>query len=350
MTDQPIDMRSDAVTQPTEAMWAAMRRAAPGWAPAGDDPAVRELEAYAAELAGKAAALFAPTGTMANLAALMATVERGDQVLLEASSHILWSEEWGLAYICGAVPRALPSADGCPDPELVRAAIVERRFSHRPRTALLCLENSHNVAGGAAIPARRIAAAAEAARAHGVPAHLDGARLMNAAVALGEPPAALAAPVASLTLGVSKGLGAPYGALLVGPAALVARARVALRRLGGHSVPNAGPLAAAALVALRDMPPQLARDHGRARALAAGLAALPGLALDPAGPQTNIVMARVAAPGLDAPELLRRLAARGVFAVTLTDEVLRFVTHRHIGDAEVARAVDAVREALREGA
>ena len=346
---EPIDMRSDAVTRPTEAMWAAMRCAAPGWAPAGDDPNVRALERYAAELLGKEAALFTPTGSMANLAALMATVERGDQVILEASSHILWSEEWGLAYICGALPRPIAAADGCPDPLAVHAALTERRFSHRPRTALVCLENTHNVAGGVAHAPARMAAVAEVAHAHGVPVHLDGARLMHACVALGVAPSDMAAPVDSLTLGLSKGLSAPYGALLAGTADLVARARVALKRLGGHSVPNAGIFAAAALVALCEQPPRLADDHRRARALADGLAAIPGLALDPAAVQTNIVLARVAIPDLSAPALAERLAARGVLAVTLNDEVLRLVTHRHIDDEAVERAIAAARSAIEEG-
>jgi threonine aldolase len=341
-----IDLRSDAVTQPTEAMWAAMRAAPPGWAPAGDDPAVLELETYAARLTGKAAALFTPTGTAANLIALMASVERGDQVILEESAHILWSEEWGLSAICGAHPRPLPSIDGCPAPEAVHAAISERRFSHRPRTALVCLENTHNVAGGVPFGAERLTAVADVAHHHGVPVHLDGARLLNAAVALGVEPAALAAPVDSLTLGVAKGLSAPYGGLLIGSIQLIRRARVALKRIGGHSVPNAGIFAAAALVALREGPAHLETDHRHARFLAEELAMLPGLALDITRVRTNIVLARVVTPGPAAPELVARLARRGVRCVSLDDAILRFVTHRHIGVAELTHVVEALRAAL----
>ncbi len=339
MPHEPIDLRSDAVTRPTEAMWEAMQRATPGWAAANDDRHVHELEQYAAELLGKEAALFMPTGSMANLTMLMASVERGEQIILEQSSHMLWSEEWALGYICGAIPRLLPSHDGCPDPEAVRSAIVERYFSHRPNTALVCLENSHNVAGGIAIPTARIAQVAEVAHAHGIAVHLDGARLCNAAVALDEPPANLAAPADSVAISLSKGLSAPYGALLIGSAQLIDRARSALKRLGGHSVPNAGIFAAAALIALRDMRARLGQDHQRARNLANALAGLPGLELNLQSVQTNIILVRTTR--LSAAELLTRLAERGLLASSLTDDIVRLVTHRHIGDEEVARAITA---------
>jgi threonine aldolase len=343
-----IDLRSDAVTQPTEAMWEAMRWAAPGWAPAGDDPAVLELEDYTMALTGKTAAIFVPTGTMANLAALMAFVEHGDQVVLEESSHILWSEEWGISAICGAVPRALPGERGCLRPADVLAAIDERRFSHRPRTALVCLENTHNATGGAALGPDQLAAVADAAHGRGVPVHLDGARLLNACVALGVTPAAMCAQVDTVAIGLGKGLSAPYGALLCGHTETIARARVAVKRLGGHSVPNAGRFAAAGLVALRDMPAQLADDHRRAKDLAFRLVQLPGLSIELQSVQTNIVMARVVAPELDAPRFLELLAAHGVRAVSLSDQVVRFVTHRHIGDAEVIRATEAAGAVLAE--
>lgn len=342
MNHEPIDLRSDAITSPTEAMWEAMQRATPGWAAANDDRHVHELEQYAAELLGKEAALFMPTGSMANLIALMASVERGEQVIFEQSSHIFWSvQEWALGSICGATPLSLPSDDGCPDPEAVRSAI-----SQHPKTALVCLENSHNVAGGTAIPTARIAQVADVVHTHGSAVHLDGARLFNAAVALGEHPAKLAAPADSVAISLSKGLSAPYGAILLGSAAWISRARIALKRLGGHSIPNAGILASAALIALRDMPARLSQDHQHARSLANGLENIPGLELNPQGVQTNIILVRTTT--LSAAELLTRLAERGVLAANFNTDVIRFVTHRHIGAEEVARTIAAVRLIFQE--
>ena len=344
MNHEPIDLRSDAITRPTEAMWEAMQRATPGWAAANDDRHVHELEQYAAELLGKEAALFVPTGSMANLIALMASVERGEQVIFEQSSHIFWSvQEWALGSICGANPLSLPSDDGCPDPEAVRSAIVGHRFSH---TALVCLENSHNVAGGTAISTARIAQVADIAHTHGSAVHLDGARLFNAAVALGEHPAKLAAPADSVAISLSKGLSAPYGALLLGSAAWISRARIALKRLGGHSIPNAGILASAALIALRDMPARLSQDHQHARSLAHGLKDIPGLELNLQSVQTNIILVRTTT--LSAAALLTRLAERGVLAANFNTDVIRFVTHRHIGAEEVARTIAAVRLIFQE--
>jgi threonine aldolase len=342
----PIDLRSDAVAPPSEVMWQAMRAAPPAWSPAGDDPSVRALEAYGADLAGKEAALFAPTGTMANLAALMALVGRGEQVVLEATAHILWSEEWGLAYICGALPRAIPAADGCPDPAAVREALDGRIFSHRPRTALVCLENTHNVAGGLPLDPAQARAVAEVAHERGVPVHLDGARIMNACVALGRSLRELAADADSLTVGLSKGLGAPYGALLCGSAALVERARLALRRLGAHSLPHLGSYAAAALLALREGPARLAEDHRRARLLAEGLVGAPGLAVELGRVRTNVVLARTT-PGA-ATRLVAAAAARGVLLTSVSDDLVRLITHGGVGDAQIAPAVAAVRAAAEE--
>ena len=293
-SDYPmIDLRSDAVTQPTDEMWAAMRAAPPHWSPDGNDPSVLRLEERASELTGKQAALFVPTGTMGNLLALMSLVERGDQVILEAASHIHWSEEWSLAYICGAIPRPVTGTRGALDPEQVRDAIVERRFSHQPHTGLICLENTANAAGGTIMSPKHTAAIVAVAHEHDIKVHLDGARLANAQVALGVPLRDLTEHVDSVMLGVDKGLSAPFGALLCGPHDMIARANLNLKRLGGHSVPNAGIHAAAALVALDTMIPRLVDDHRRARMLADGIAVIRGVILDPAAVQTNIVMAAI---------------------------------------------------------
>jgi threonine aldolase len=341
-----IDLRSDAVTQPTEAMWEAMRAARPHWSAGGGDPSVLALEVRAAELTGKPAALFVPTGTIANLLALMSQLERGDQVILESSSHILWSEEWALSYICGALPRPINGIGGMLDPEEVAAAIAERRFAHRPRTRLICLENTHNASGGAVLRPEQTRQVAAVAREHGVALHLDGARLCNAQVALGVSLRDLTAEVDTVALGLSKGLGAPGGALLCGPQAFVERSRVNLKRLGAHSLPNAGIQAAAGLVALDTMIPRLAEDHRRARMLAEGLADLPRVQLAAQAVRTNIVMAAIDGAGAPAVHLAEQLARRGILAITYSDTVIRFVTHCHIADEDIERAVDAVSDIL----
>lgn len=343
-----IDLRSDAVTQPTPQMWDAMRAAPPHWSADGKDPSVLALEARGVELTGKAAALFVPTGTMANLVALMSLVQRGDHVILEASSHILWSEEWSLGYICGAIPRPLPGSRGVLRPEDVHAAIVDRRFSHRPRTSLICLENTHNASGGRVLRPEHSAAIAAVAREHGISLHLDGARLFNAQVALGVSLRELTTDLDTLVVGLSKGLSAPGGALLCGSTEFIAASRINLKRLGGHSLPNAGIHAAAGLVALDTMLPQLAEDHRRARLLAGGLAQLPGVDVDPNAVETNIVMATVSSSSMSANRLTDYLALHGVRALTYSDDVIRFVTHRHITDAAVEQTVTAMRDALLE--
>jgi threonine aldolase len=356
MTKDFVDLRSDAVTQPTDEMWDAMRRARLGWAPAGDDPSVSRLEQVAAELTGKEAALFVPTGSMANLIALMSHTEPGDQIIAEAYSHILWSEEWGYASVCGLALKAIPGgpgrSGGAISPDEARDAFRDIRFGHQPRTALLCLENTHNMSGGTVLSLEATEALAAVAHEHGVPVHLDGARIFNAAIALGLPINALVEPVDSVVIGLTKGLSAPAGSLLCGSATFNAAARIALRRVGGHSIPQAGILAAAGLVALQTMGPRLAEDHRRARMLAEELAGLPGISVDLAAVQTNIVMATigpaVTRPGttgrLSAETMARCLAQKGIGSHVYTEDTLRFVTHRHIEDDDIHRVVAAMEE------
>ncbi len=288
-----IDLRSDVLAPPTEEMWEAMRAAELGWASIGDDPAVLELEARGAALLGKEAAVLVPTCSMANLVALLALTEPGDRVLVEPDAHIETSE--------GDWLRALAGLDvGEP-------------------AAVACLENTHTRRGGTVLGVTETAERAALAPR----AHLDGARLANAAVALGVPLAALAAPADTVALSLNKGLCAPAGALLAGEAAVIAEARVHLRRLGGATIHKAGLLAAAGLVAL-GLVDRLADDHRRARDLARLIGA--------DEPQTNIVLA-------DAD--VERLAARGVLALAY-DGRARFVTHRGISDDDVEHAAAAV--------
>jgi threonine aldolase len=359
MTNDFVDLRSDAVTQPTDEMWDAMRHARLGWAPSGDDPSVSRLEQVAAELTGKEAALFVPTGSMANLIALMSHTEPGDQIIAEASSHILWSEEWGFASVCGLAVKAIAGgpgrSGGAISPDQVRDAIGETRFDHRPRTALLCLENTHNMSGGTVLSPEQTEELASVAHEHGVPVHLDGARIFNAAIALDVPVSALTKPVDSVVIGLTKGLSAPAGSLLCGSAVFIGSARTALKRVGGHSIPQAGILAVAGLVALQKMGSRLAEDHRRARMLAEGLDALTGISVDLSAVQTNIVMATIGptvtlsgtTERLSAETMAKCLARKDIGTHVYTEDTLRFVTHRHIEDDDIYRVVSALEEIAR---
>lgn len=342
-----VDLRSDAITQPTEEMWAAMRDARLGWALVGEDPSVNALEAMAAELTGKEAAVFAPTGTMANLVALMSHTERGDQIILEASAHILWSEEWSFASLCGLVARPVPGTLGFMPPSEIEHAIRDRRSSHRPKTSLICLENTHNAAGGTVLNAGQITATSVVAQRYGVPIHMDGARVFNACVALGVTLRELAAGVDTLTLNLNKGLSAPEGALLCGSRSFVERSRVNLRRLGA-TIHTAGIVAAAGIVALNTMLPQLAEDHRRARILARGLAQTDGMHVELDAVHTNIVMVRVDPSLMFGAALIDLLQARGIRAFLYAEQVVRFVTHRGISDADVSRALDEIQDVVHQ--
>ena len=330
-----IDLRSDTVTQPTPAMRRAMFEAAVGDDVFGDDPTVNELERRAAALLGKEAAVFVASGTMGNIAAILSHTRRGDEVIVGSESHILLAEVGGAGALAGAVLRPLPNdARGRLDPDQV-AATIRTDNVHFPRTGLVCLENTHNRCGGAALTAADIAAVAGIAHDHGIPVHLDGARIFNAAIALGVPVGDLAAPADSISFCISKGLAAPVGALLCGSREFVPEARRNRKMLGG-GMRQVGILAAAGLVALDTMVDRLAEDHAHARFLARGLAELPGIVIDPDTVETNIVFFRV----VDEPaaSFARRLAEIGVLANAAGPGTIRMVTHygieqRHIEDA-----------------
>ncbi len=336
-----VDLRSDTVTQPTPEMREAMATARVGDDVFREDPTVQELEALAARMVGQGAGLFCASGTMANLVAVLTHCQRGDALLVDAEAHVVHYEAGGMSSLAGVFPQTVRSRDGHPTPEELEPHRSPPDV-HRPRLRLVWLENTHNRAGGVAYPPERIAATAFWAHQQGLRVHLDGARLFNAAVALGVPAAQLASAVDSVMVSLSKGLSAPAGSVLCGSREFVEEARRWRKALGG-GMRQVGVLAAAGLVALREMVDRLAEDHRRARALAAGLAELPGVEVDLARVHTNIVLARVA----DAPALVRRLQGAGVLALPLDARTVRFVTHRHIEDADVERAVQAVRAALR---
>lgn len=336
-----VDLRSDTVTQPTEAMREAMARAEVGDDVYGEDPTVARLEALAASMLGVEAALFCPSGTMANLVAVLAQTAPGDLVVVGRLAHLYINESGWIGAVAGVVPWPVDGPDGAPTLAELEAL---PRGPFAPPPVLLCLENTHNFLGGTVLPPARMDEVTAAAHARGWRVHLDGARLFNAAVALGVPAARLARGADSVMVSLSKGLSAPVGSLLGGSAALVARARQVRKRLGG-GMRQVGVLAAAGIVALETMVARLAEDHATARALARGLRDIPGLDVDLERVQTNMVM--VEAP--DAPQLVQRLAARGVLVHALGPRRLRLVTHRHVTMDDVGMAVDAFRAVMRAG-
>jgi threonine aldolase len=335
------DLRSDTLTLPTPEMREAMARAEVGDDVWEEDPTVKRLEAVAAERLGKEAALFVTSGTQGNLVSILALTRPGQEVLLDADAHIFNYEVAGAATIGGVQMRPLPTARGFLSPQQVRDALRPANI-HVPPTGLVCIENTHNRHGGTCCTPEDIAAVAAVAHGAGVPVHLDGARLFNAAVALGRAAREFAAPADSVTFCLSKGLGAPVGSIVCGSREFIGRARRIRKMLGG-GMRQAGILAAAGLVALERMVDRLAEDHANARALAAGLATLPGLTVDLDRVQTNIVIVRVARPG-GVEALVRGCAARKVKVHAIGPAAIRCVTHKDVDVDDIGRALDAFRE------
>jgi threonine aldolase len=337
-----IDLRSDTVTLPTEEMREAMRRAELGDDSRDGDPTVRLLEEKAAAMTGKEAAMLVASGTMSNLVCLLAHAQEGGEVLLDPDSHILRSEMGGIARLAGLFHRVVPAQRGSLDATALREMLSARLVPSRLATALVCVETTHNSAGGAVIPLAALAKVRAAADEHGVPVHIDGARLFNAAVALGVPAAEIARHGDSVGFCLSKGLSAPVGSLVCGPAAFIERAR-AFRRMLGGAMRQAGVIAAAGIVALDSMVARLADDHRRARRIAEGLHALDARLADPRKVESNIVMVDLAGTGADAGKWVAALVAQRVRAGTWSRMQLRLVTHRQIGDADVEGALAAFR-------
>ncbi len=342
----PIDLRSDTVTRPTPAMRAAMAAAEVGDDVFGEDPTVNRLEAMAAERVGKAAGLLVASGTQGNLAALLAHCGRGDEVILGDQSHTFVYEAGGSAAVGGIHPRPVATeADGTLDVAAVEAAVRPDNV-HFPPTRLVCLENTHNRCGGAVLGPAYMAAVRGVADRHGLAVHLDGARLFNAAAALGVPVGDLARDADSVTFCLSKGLAAPIGSVLCGPRDFVDRARRARKLLGG-GMRQAGVIAAAGIVALETMADRLADDHANARRLAEGLADLPGIVLDPERVATNIVIFALRPEAGSPDQLVAAVAARGVRVLAIGGPRLRAVTHYEVSAGDVERAIGAFAAVLR---
>lgn len=341
-----IDLRSDTVTRPTEAMLESMREGSLGDDSRDGDATVEKLEALAAERMGKEAAAFMPSGTMTNLVAVLAHTPRGGEVLLEAGSHILNSELGGITAVAGAFYKGIPGRRGAMDvAQLAQTARAATRQNFG--TALVCMETSHNRAGGAVLPLDHMQAVREIASARGVPVHIDGARVFNAATSLGVEPREIARHGDSICFCVSKGLSAPVGSLLCGSDEFVERAR-AFRRMVGGNMRQAGPIAAAGIVALETMAGRLSEDHATAKRLAQGLHRIDPALVDPTNVETNIVKIEVPAEGPDAAAWSAALAKENVRVSPAERYALRFVTHRHIGEAEIDAAIEAFSRARKK--
>ena len=302
----------------------------------GEDPTVNRLEARAAEILGKEAALFVPSGTMGNTIGLKVLTEHGQEVICDAHAHILDWELSMTAWFSGCLVRTVATSDG-----ILRWADVEtavrRAGPHNAGTAVIEVENTHNMAGGTVYPLDVLAELSGEARAAGIRVHMDGARIFNASAASGVPAHEIAQYADTVMFCLSKGLGAPVGSMLAGSSEAMSRARLYRKRLGG-GMRQAGVLAAAGLIALNDMTQRLGQDHANARLLADALAQIPGVSVT--APQTNIIMVHVAATGVPAPEISRRLKLDGVLMNSVNDKLLRAVTHFDVSAADCTRAAE----------
>jgi threonine aldolase len=337
-----VDLRSDTLTLPTPEMREAMARAEVGDDVWEEDPTARRLEAMAAERLGKDAGLFVTSGTQGNLLSVLSHTRPGQEVILDLDSHIFNYEGAGSALIGGLQMRPVKTARGFLTPDQVREALRPPNI-HLPPTGLVAVENTHNRHGGTCCTPEEIAAVATVAHDAAVPVHLDGARLFNAAVALGRPAADLARAVDSVTFCVSKGLGAPVGSVICGTADFIARAR-RWRKMVGGGMRQVGVIAAAGIVALEHMVDRLAEDHANARVLAEGIARVPGLCVDLPSVQTNIVIFHVdpAAGGVD--RIVQGCAARKVKVHGFGPTSVRCVTHKDVDREDIRRALDALTE------
>lgn len=338
------NFRSDTVTLPTAEMRAAMAQAEVGDDVYGEDPTVNRLEAIAAAKVGKEAALFVTSGTQGNLVSVLAHTRQGDEVLLEKESHIYYYEVGGMSAVGGLIPRLLESEGGIFSADAVRKALRGENI-HFPRTSLLCLENTHNRAGGTYWTPAQVAEVSEGAKEAGLKVHVDGARIFNAAVAQGIDVKELTAPVDSVQFCLSKGLGAPVGSMVAGSREFIARARKWRKMLGG-GMRQAGVLAAAGMIALEKMVDRLAEDHALARKIGQEIAEIPALSVDLARLQTNIVVVSVDPAWGTATELLGRLREHGILATDFGPQKVRCVTHEDVGAEDAQKLIQALKEIM----
>jgi threonine aldolase len=340
-----VDLRSDTITRPTAAMRKSMAEAEVGDDVFKEDPTVNRLEEMAAQRMGKPAAMLVSSGTMGNLVAQLTHCGRGSETLLGDQSHVFFYEQGGASALGGIHPRTLPNDDDGTIPLATIEAAIRPDDVHFPRSRLIILENTHNRCNGVPLTAAYTRAVGQLAGRHGLKLHIDGARIFNAAVALGVDAAELAAPADSVTFCLSKGLAAPVGSVVCGEESFIAEARRARKSVGG-GMRQAGIIAAAGIVALNEMVDRLAEDHANARTLAMGLAQTPGLQIDPERVTTNIVYFRVVREGMDASSLVARLAENGVLVLPTAPDRMRAVLNYHVTADDVDRALAVFRKTM----
>jgi threonine aldolase len=308
----------------------------------GEDPTINRLEGRAAEIFGREAAIFVPSGSMGNAIAIKLHTRPGQEIICEERGHVFNYEMGMLSWFSGCVVRPVAAPDGILTWDLVQTKLSAKIY-YLAQTGLVSLENTHNMAGGAVMPQATMNAICDGAHQAGIPVHLDGARIFNASVALGVPVDQLTAKCDSVMFCLSKGLGAPVGSLLVGSKAFIAEARVVRKALGG-GMRQAGVLAAAGLLALEEGPKRLHEDHENARFLAESLARLPGISIDPRTVQSNILIVDIAGTGMTSTELSGKLAAHRVRANGVNPQTMRFVTHLDVNRKQCERALQAVEQ------
>jgi len=339
-----VDLRSDTVTKPTPEMRRAMFEAEVGDDVYGEDPTINRLERRAAEIFEREAAIFVPTGSMGNQVAIKIHTRPGQEIICEERGHIFNFEMATLASFSGCMVRPILAEGGALQWEQIEKKIAGKTY-YLAQTGLISLENTHNMWGGTVYPTEVAEEICDRAHERGIPVHLDGARVFNAATALGNSVAEITRKFDSVMFCLSKGLGAPVGSLLIGSRGFVDQARKYRKALGG-GMRQAGILAAAGLIALEKMPARLHEDHANARFLASELAKLPGIEIDQASVQTNIVVVDVSGTGMRGAEFIRRVSERGLLIGSGIGELVRFVTHMDVDRAACERAVEVVRSVL----
>jgi threonine aldolase len=339
-----VDLRSDTVTRPSPAMRRAMAEAEVGDDVYLEDPTVNALERRAAEIFGKEAALFVPSGCMGNLIAIKVWTHHGDEVICEERSHVNLYELASMSAIAGCMPRVARGEDGILSWGQIET-VIRPRIYYDSQTALVCIENSHNMAGGTLYTAGQIKDICDHAHAAGLRIHLDGARVFNAAVALGVPVSDIASNLDSVMFCLSKGLGAPVGSMVVGSHPFIEKARI-YRKMFGGGMRQAGVLAAAGRIALEESPKRLAIDHQNAQRLAVGIAKIPALRIDPKNVKTNITIFDCKGTGMDAVQLCDALKLHGIWALDTAPYSVRFVTHLDVDATGVERALQALRSVV----
>lgn len=337
-----VDLRSDTVTKPTAAMRRAMAEAEVGDDVYGEDPTVNHLQARAAEIFGKEAGLFVPTGSMGNLVAIKTWTQPGQEVICDERAHINQYELSSMSFVAGCLPRTARTPDGILNWQLIEP-LLHIRTAHKADTGLIALENTHNVAGGSVYPPEVADDICDRAHGVGLKVHLDGARIFNAAIAQGTTVARLTRKFDSVMFCLSKGLGAPVGSLLVGSREFIHKAHH-YRKVFGGGMRQVGVLAAAGLVALEETPKVLHRDHENARHLAEGIAQIPGASIDPAKVVTNIVIFGVEGTARPAAEWVAELKNRGILCNPFGPFIIRMVTHYDVNRAGIDRALTAMEE------